>query len=68
MSRKKIVKVSLYNGIFEIEHLPPGVEVHLVDKNDAADDSKVYPNGVRRARFYLDRAGDVIEEQDSRSL
>ena len=61
MRGNKIVKVSLYNGIFSVDRLPPGVELHLTDEDESVCNEKSYPGGVRRAKYLAHPGGLVIE-------
>jgi len=63
MANKIAVKVSLYNGIFSVDSMPPGVELFLTDEDSSACDDESYPGGVRRARFHTDVHGCVVERQ-----
>jgi len=61
MADKIVVKVSLYNGIFSVDSMPPGVDLLMEDDDDCVCDERTYPGGVRRVRYHLDRAGDIVE-------
>ncbi len=61
-----IVKVNLYNGVFDVDRLPRGVEVQLVDQDGSAHDESRFPGGTRKVRYFLNRRGQLVEEQVSR--
>jgi hypothetical protein len=61
MADKIAVKVSLYNGVFRVDSMPPGVELFMEDEDECVCNERTYPKGVRRVRYHLNRAGDIAE-------
>jgi hypothetical protein len=61
MGKRKVVRVSLYNGVFRVDELPAGVELRLTDADESACNDKTYPGGVRRTKYHADPRGSIVE-------
>ena len=61
MGKRKVVRVSLYNGVFRVDELPAGVELRLTDADESACNDKTYPGGVRRTKYHTDLSGSIVE-------